>query len=368
LGRGVSDTEIRFGSSLPLTGQVAGLGEAAKAGIEASIQAINADGGIHGRTLTLVTQDDEYIPEKAAANAQYFAEREPVFGIWGQIGTAPTVAAQTLYDEYEMLSLFPLALDQSLFDVEAHPLFFSITPPVYEQLRNWGNYLVNEFDSGGEDVRVAILSNASADGQQTIDGFKASDGASLLVSEHRWEATSATFGPQILTMIDDGVTDVYIGTADTQFAQFLQEANQLGLDARFWGSGSVASQKTVELAGEDLVEGVYAIGYNDTFDSDVAGAQAYREVMEAGGVADDQLGAASILAYVGGLLIKEAATKAGPCLNNETFRTAMESIEDFDVGGLMPNLTFSPENHLGNNSIVIFQVQDGVWKSISSTS
>ena len=89
LGRGVSDDMILFGSSQPMTGNLAALGEQAVLAMEVTKERINSGGGINGRMIDFIVQDDAYNPEKTVANAQYFIEQEKVFAIWTSIGSAP---------------------------------------------------------------------------------------------------------------------------------------------------------------------------------------------------------------------------------------------------------------------------------------
>jgi len=161
------------------------------------------------------------------------------------------------------------------------------------------------------------------------------------------------------------VTDIYIGTGDALFAQFLQEADQIGLEARFWGSTGTISNTTIELAG-DLAEGAYGVNVIASASAtELPGIAQYQEEMLAAGAEETQIGTASLLAYTGGLVLEEALNRAGECLNVETFVEAMHSIENFDTGGIMPPLTFTPDNHLGNNGVVLLQVQDGQYVQIN---
>ena len=361
LARGVTEDKILFGSSQPLTGNLDALGEQAVLAMEVTRDRINEGGGINGRMIEFIVQDDAYNPEKTVANAQYFIEQENVFAIWASIGSATLKAALPLHDESNTPSLFPWAQDLSFYDVNNHPLFFSVNPPAYAQTKGFGNYLVENFGTDG--IKVGLMTINSVDGEQTVQGYKDSSGGDLLVDEQTWERDSTTYGPQILSFIDSGVTDVYVGTGDTQFAQFLLEADQLGLDARFWGSTGTISANTIELAG-DLSEGAYGVNVISSATGDKPGLNAYREAMLAAGAEEAQISTASLLAYTGGLVLEEMLTRAGECLTVESFVAAGESIKDFDTGGIMRPLNFSAENHLGNNDVIILQVQNGAWEEL----
>ncbi|GIR35236.1 MAG: hypothetical protein CM15mP49_06210 [Actinomycetota bacterium] len=123
LARGVTDDKILFGSSQPMTGNLAALGEQAVLAMEVTRDRINEGGGIYGRMIEFIVQDDAYNPEKTVANAQYFIEQENVFAIWASIGSATLKAALPLHDESNTPSLFPWAQDLSFYDVNNHPLF-----------------------------------------------------------------------------------------------------------------------------------------------------------------------------------------------------------------------------------------------------
>lgn len=360
--RGVTDDTILFGSSMPLTGALAALGADATFAIEMTADRINDAGGIHGRMIEIIVQDDEYNAEKTTANSQYFIDREGVFAIWASIGSAPLVSAIPLHDESDTPTLFPWAQDLSLFDVDAHPLFFSVNPPAYAQTRGFSDYMATGFP--GEDIKVGLMTINSVDGEQTVQGYRDGLGGDLLVSEQTYEGDSTTALPQAIAFQDAGVTDVYIGTGDALFAQFLQEADQIGLEARFWGSTGTISNTTIELAG-DLAEGAYGVNViSSASATDQPGIAAYNEEMMAAGADPAQIGTASLLAYTGGLVLEEALNRAGACLTVASFVDAMESIKDFDTGGIMAPLNFSPDNHLGNNGVVLLQVVNGEYVGI----
>ena len=362
LARGVTDDTILFGSSQPLTGNLAALGAAAVLAMDVTKERINSAGGINGRTIDFIVQDDAYNPELTVANAEYFISQEKVFAIWASIGSAPLKAAIGIHNEGNTPTLFPWAQDLSFYDVSVHPLFFSVNPSAYAQTLGFGNYIVDTYGTDG--IKVGLMTINSVDGEQTVDGFKDSTGGPLLENEQTWERDSTTYGPQILSFIDSGVTDVYIGTGDTQFAQFLLEADQLGLNARFWGSTGTISANTIELAGA-LSEGAYGVNVISSATGDKPGLNTYREAMYAAGAVDADIGTASLLAYTGGLVLEEMLRTAGECLTIESFVAAGEAIKNFETGGIMRPLNFSAENHLGNNDVIILQVQDGAWVEVA---
>src|SRR6476620_4694740 len=78
---GVSDNEIRIGQFAAQTGPAAELGKRMQVGILAHFNAVNAAGGINGRQLKLISRDDGYEPEKAAAAVKALIEEDKVFAL-----------------------------------------------------------------------------------------------------------------------------------------------------------------------------------------------------------------------------------------------------------------------------------------------
>jgi len=81
--RGVTDTEVVVGITTPLSGPAALWGMTGL-GAKAWADHINAQGGIHGRKIKVILQDDGYNPAKAMANLRQMKSK--VFAVVGLLG------------------------------------------------------------------------------------------------------------------------------------------------------------------------------------------------------------------------------------------------------------------------------------------
>lgn len=93
---GISDQYILFGQSAAFSGPTKELGKNMRIGIEAAFQEINAQGGVHGRELVLLSLDDIYEPEAAIANTRRLIEEEEVFALIGAVGTPTSRSAMPI--------------------------------------------------------------------------------------------------------------------------------------------------------------------------------------------------------------------------------------------------------------------------------
>ena len=85
---GVSATEIKLGISSPLTGSAGVAYGKVPGAMKAYFNYINANGGVNGRKITLISRDDKYLPTLAATQTTNLILKDNVFALVGALGTA----------------------------------------------------------------------------------------------------------------------------------------------------------------------------------------------------------------------------------------------------------------------------------------
>ena len=100
---GVTDTEIRFGIVVPLSGAFEPVGRQMTIGINTAFNRANEAGGIAGRMLRLIPADDESNPERTPGAMKQLYEKEKVFGFIGNVGAATAAAAVPFALEHRTL-------------------------------------------------------------------------------------------------------------------------------------------------------------------------------------------------------------------------------------------------------------------------
>lgn len=94
---GVTDSEILIGSSLPLEGGFAAVGQQTKLGMEACFRAVNDAGGVNGRKLKLVAYNDNYEPVPCIQNTLKLINDDKVFALCSYVGTPTSVKAMKVW-------------------------------------------------------------------------------------------------------------------------------------------------------------------------------------------------------------------------------------------------------------------------------
>jgi ABC-type branched-subunit amino acid transport system substrate-binding protein len=101
--RGVTDREIRFGIAAPFSGSSKELGRQMKLGIDTAFNRINDAGGVEGRMLKLIAADDGFEPTRTAEAMKQLYEKDQIFGMIGNVGTATASVALPYALERRML-------------------------------------------------------------------------------------------------------------------------------------------------------------------------------------------------------------------------------------------------------------------------
>lgn len=95
-----SDPHVwRFGMSAALSGAAQALGTGMKDGIESWFAHINQQGGIHGKTVSLIALDDQYEPNNTSINMRKLIDENGVFAILGNTGTPTAAVAVPIANE-----------------------------------------------------------------------------------------------------------------------------------------------------------------------------------------------------------------------------------------------------------------------------
>ncbi len=93
---GVSSSKIVFGQAAALEGPTAALGRSMRTGLLAAFNEANAQGGIAGRQLELVSRNDDYEPDLSVAATKQLIEQDHVFALAGAVGTPPSMATEPI--------------------------------------------------------------------------------------------------------------------------------------------------------------------------------------------------------------------------------------------------------------------------------
>ena len=141
---GVFDDRIVFGQSACLSGPNSLLGETYRTGIVAAFAELNHSGGIDGKIIELITLDDAYQPELAAANANHFVENSNVFAIVGGVGTPTAARIAPVLKTAGIPFVGHMTGANFLRDKKRFPNVVNLRASYLDEVRVLTDYMINE--------------------------------------------------------------------------------------------------------------------------------------------------------------------------------------------------------------------------------
>ena len=344
---GVTDTEITIGITAPLSGPAAAWGSIAQAS-EAYAAFVNSQGGVNGRKLKIVLKDDGYNPGKAVGN--FNEMKDSVFAVIGTVGTAVLNANKDLVAEAGLPLVYPLGNVQ-VFAKQPKEKVRTVFQ-VYPDYADEAEFIVGQAAKLEKVKKIALFGQNDDYGRQGLEGARRAlpknPGVSI-VGEVFYEVTDRELGTQANKLKESGAEAVMLYATPVHAANIVKEMAKVGYRPKIFASFTLYDRDTMFRLLGDLWENVY-------FNSAIAlrGEPAADKVIDIVVKNDPKLkgregfcvqGAADVIILVEGL------KRAGRDLTREKFLAALETVKDFDEGGLVPGVTFSPTRHHGLNAV-----------------
>ena len=165
---GATDTEIKIGQTIPLSGPASAYGAIGK--VQAAyIRMVNELGGINGRKINLIQYDDAYNPPKTVEQTRKLVESDEVLLTFQIIGTAPNAAVQKYLNAKKVPQLFAATGAARFTDPKNFPWTFGFNPSYFVEGRIYGQYILKEHPN----ARVGVLFQNDDLGKDYLDGLKA---------------------------------------------------------------------------------------------------------------------------------------------------------------------------------------------------
>jgi branched-chain amino acid transport system substrate-binding protein len=223
---GVSSSEIRIGSSVPLSGEAAIAGNVAR-GIDAYFKYVNAKGGVFGRKLKFTYLDDGYDPGRAVNNTIRLVQQEQVFAMFSSLGTSNNLAVRKLLNDAKVPQLF-VSSGATTFgrDYKKYPWTIGYIPPYSEEGTVYGQYVVKHIKK----PKIAVLYQDDDYGRDLYAGLRRGLGkkAGAIVSKVAYDPTSADVQPQV-TQLKASKANVFMVFAFGKFSlQAFNAVSRLG--------------------------------------------------------------------------------------------------------------------------------------------
>jgi ABC-type branched-subunit amino acid transport system substrate-binding protein len=356
---GVSDSEIVLGTHLDLAGAASVVTPPIRNGIQMRIDEANEAGGIHGRKLRLIVEDNSSLPPQAVRAVDKLIQRDGVFAIVCPFGSGPTVATAKRTVDAGVVCFGPYGASALVRQAAGpSPLLFTLNTH-YDTTTSAGlKWAIGNFGS----KRVGFIYQEGPFGDLVGRGVKEALAAKgvPLVTQAGYRVGDIDFSSQVARMRAADVDLIVTATVTRETIAVMAEVKKLGWSNVKVLTASPGRSGLTTTIGKDVVEGLFGVGsWNITPNAEQTGAlkawsDSYRKRFNL--EADDA--ALNFYDYTSWFL--QGVQAAGKNLTTEGVVKALQA-SSFKGQSSYKTLHFK-DNHVDPEWIRVEQVEKGVWR------
>jgi branched-chain amino acid transport system substrate-binding protein len=338
---------IKIGVAGAHSGDLASYGLPTVNAAELVVEQVNENGGVLGRQVELVVEDDQCLPEVAANTAAKLVG-ENVVAVIGHICSGATRAALGTYLESEIVAISPSATNPPLTKSGEYPNFFRTIAPDDAQGQLQAAYAVNEL--GFE--RYAVLHDRGDYGKglaEFAQGFLEDEGADIAMFEGI--TAGAVDYSAIINRINAADVDaVVFGGYHPEASKLVGQMRQQGMEVAFISGDGVKDDTFIQVAGEDA-EGVFATGAIDTTQNPIA--------VEATEAHQEKYGADPGPFFLNGYAATLALLNAIEAAGSTDYEEITAALRSESVETPLGNISFDERGDAEGVGFSMYQVQNG---------
>jgi branched-chain amino acid transport system substrate-binding protein len=348
---------IKIGGIFAITGPTSDVGaDYAQAAKDATAY-INANGGVNGRPIELIANDYAYkIPDAVSLYKTY--KDDGIFLIQGW-GTGDTNALKEMVNADKIIYM-SASYDSALTDPTKTPYNFFVGTSYGDSIRAAMQFVKDTWTDKSRAPKVVFIYPDHPYGKAPIPaGKEMAKALGIEVGDDQSVALSATEAVSQLTDMKKFNPDyAWIGGTIASSAVIIKDAAKLGLQTKFLTNVWGFNENLVKLAGDAAKDRVFGMVPFTMWGDDVPGMKPVMEIHKKNHPTDSHI-EPYIQNWVSMMVMWEALKRA-KTMDSAGVKAALETIKDFDTGGLSAPITFTPTDHRPNTSLRIMTVnKDG---------
>lgn len=339
---------IRVGVFMDLSGQTSSFGQSSVNAIQLAVDEINGAGGLGGRPVELVIEDDQGRPEQAATVVTKLVDQAEVVAILGEVASSNSLAAAPIAQRAKVPMITPSSTNPKVTEVGDYVFRVCFIDP-------FQGSVMARFAAGSLNAKTAaILLDVNSDYSRGLTQFFTEAFTGLggtIVDTQSYAQTDRDFSGQLTALKARDPDVIYIPGYYTQAGVIALQARQLGMRATLLGGDGWDAPQLFELGGT-AVQGSF-ISNHYSADDPAPQIQRFVESYRAKhGAVPDGLAA---LGYDAMRILADAIVRAGTT-EPAALRDAIAATREF--AGVTGVISID-ENRNAVKPAVILEVGDG---------
>jgi len=342
---------IKVGEFASLTGSEATFGQSSHKGTQLAIDELNAQGGVLGKKIQLITEDNQSQAGQSSTAVRKLISSDNVVAVLGEVASSRSVEAAPICQQNKIPMISPSSTNPKVTEVGDYIFRVCFIDPFQ------GTVMANFGRKTLKMNTAAILSDVKSDYSVGLakffkEGFIANGGT--IIAEQKYSGGDKDFNAQLTAIKAANPDGIFVPGYYTEVGLIALQAKQLGITVPLFGGDGWESPTLVQIGGTAL-EGDYYSTHFSPEDTSLAVQTFVKNYKAKYGEAPDAMAA---LGYDSALVLVDAMKRAGST-DGAKVRDALAVTKNFAA---VSGSTTIDANRNASKPAVIIAIKDGVFK------
>jgi branched-chain amino acid transport system substrate-binding protein len=343
-------TVIKVGEFASLNGSEAAFGRSSHNGTQLAVDEINASGGVLGKQIDLITEDDQSKDGESATAVKKLISRDQVVAILGEVASTRSLEAAPICQQYKVPQISPSSTNPKVTQIGDYIFRVCFIDPFQ------GTVMANFATKTLKVKRVAVLTDVGSTYSVGLadffkQGFTANGGE--IVAEQKFTKDDKDFKAQLTAVKAENPEAIFVPGYYGQVTLIALQARELGITVPLFGGDGWEAPELIQGPGAaEALEGCYFSTHFSPDQDSPKIKQFVADYEKKYGATPDAMGA---LGYDSVLALVDAIKRANST-DSTKIRDALATTKDLD--GVTGKTTLD-ENRNARKPAVIIEIKGG---------
>ncbi len=334
--------EIPIGEYASLTGGSASFGQSSHKGTELAIEEINAAGGVLGKKLKLITEDDQSQAGQPATIVRKLISQDKVVAILGEVASSKSLEAAPICQQNKIPMITPASTNPKVTEVGDYIFRICFIDP-------FQGTVMSKFARSKGWKKIAVLTDVKQDYSVGLAEFFKKDftaNGGEIVRDQKYSTGDKDFKPQLTSIKAARPDAIFIPGYYAEVALMGKQARLLGLKVPLLGGDGWVGDSLLKVAGKSLDGSFFSCHFSAEEQSPETQKFVQKFQAKYGEIPDDM----AALGYDSAMILAEAIKRAGTT-DPEKLRAAIAATKDHD--GITGNITLDSARNASKPAVIL---------------
>jgi branched-chain amino acid transport system substrate-binding protein len=355
-GSSAESSTIKVGEYASLTGSEATFGQQSHNGTELAVEEINAAGGVLGKKIDLLTEDDQSQAGQPATAVRKLISSDGVVAILGEVASSRSLEAAPICQENKIPMISPASTNPRVTQTGDY-----IFRTCFMDSFQGSTVLANFAQKTLKLKTVAVLKDVKSDYSLGLakyfeDGFTAQGGK--IVTEQNYSGGDKDFNAQLTAIKALNPDGIFVPGYYTEVGLIALQARQLGINQPLFGGDGWMSFNLVPIGGAALEGDYFSTHFTPDQDSPVVQDFVKKYQQKYNGLPDCM----AALGYDSAMILADAIKRAGTT-DPAKIRDAIAATRNYP--GVTGNISIDADRNASKPAVIV-TIKNGQFKYVET--